>query len=181
MNEKFFYFARGRMFFLSFLTLGLAVLFGGISINIAFNTLEQDMIAFIVFVLTAIILLPVGIFIMKKALKKEPAVIINSQGITIMAFYPAVGYIPWEEIDGIIPYEVKGQPMIGFILHDEDKYLNKFSGVKKKLFLANRRMGFPAFNVPINNLKDKTGFLEALEENNVGVYIRDDGSEQKEA
>lgn len=174
MNEKEFYDSKTRMIGLSVITIALSIIFGGIAISMIIGVLQMDWLVFFVFLIVTIILVPVSLVLLKRSKTNEPSVVISEEGIVINGFIPKIGFIPWKDIDGCVPYKLNKQPMLGFILYDEDKYLNKFTGMNRKILEANRGMGFPAINVPINNLKDKDGFFEALAEQNVAFYLEEE-------
>lgn len=174
MQNKEFFDSRARMIGFSILTITLTLVFGGISLAMLFGSITLEIPMFILSLILTIVLIPVSIVLLKKATTNEPSVVISTQGIIINGYIPKIGFIPWEDIDGCIPYQINKQAMLGFILFDEDKYVNKFTGMNKKLLEANRGMGYPAINVSINNLKDKEGFFEALAEQNIGFYLEDE-------
>lgn len=171
MNEKLFYDSKGRMVGLSILTITLSIAFGFAAISMLTGGMEMEPLMFILLIGITLILLPTSFFLMKKVKNNEPSVIVNEKGITINGYIPKIGFIPWEDIEGCLPYSLQGQLLLGFVLYDEEKYLNKFTGMNRKILEANKGMGFPAVNIAIKNLKDREGFLNSLEENKVAFFI----------
>lgn len=173
MNEMVFYPSRTKFMFFSIVTFLIGLFFTYIPMMMLFGSTETDWITGIIFALIAIILLPVSYVLFKKAINKEDGVIINDKGISINVHSPKIGFIPWEDIEGCLLYSVQGQPMIGFIIPNEEEYVNRFNGISKTMLVANQKMGFPAINISLNTIKDKTGLLEALERQKVGFYEKE--------
>ena len=69
---------------------------------------------------------------------------------------------PWSEIKGFEVYKVQGQPLLGFVLEDEEKYIQELPGVTKTMLKANQKMGCPAFNIGLRNIKKPDEALEAI-------------------
>ena len=69
---------------------------------------------------------------------------------------------PWNEVKGFEVYTVQGQPLLGFVLEDEEKYLEGLPAVTKTLLKANQKLGCPAFNIGLRNIKKPDEALEAL-------------------
>ena len=172
MNDLVFYPTRIKMILLSI----VAFLAGVFCIYLSYisftDPAEENWFMGIISLLLVIIILPASFFMLKKSLMQEGAVIINDKGITINVQMPKIGFIPWQDIEGCLLYSVSGQTMIGFIIPNEDEYINKFSGMGKKALQANQAMGHPAINIALNLIKDKVGLLEELEKN-VGFYEKE--------
>lgn len=118
-------------------------------------------------------------FFYRKVLSKEPAVLVSDKGITINGYAAKIGLIPWTEVKGCVEYSVKGQRLLGILLHNEDQFLNKIPTAKKNILMAHKTQGNPVINIPINNLKDKKGFLAALDQENVTFYSSVNGEEAR--
>jgi hypothetical protein len=63
------------------------------------------------------------LFLGKTFFQKEANVTISDKGLTLRG-KAAPGFIPWEDIEGILPYEVHNNATLGLILKDEAKYIN---------------------------------------------------------
>ncbi|MFJ8268693.1 STM3941 family protein [Peribacillus asahii] len=171
MNKQSFYESKVKLIGLASLTIMLSLIFGAVAISMIAGIIEMSWVMFVLSIIITIILVPTSLKLISKAKGNEPSVIVSTEGIEINGYIPKIGFIPWEDIDGCVPYSLNGQNFIGFILYDEEKYLKKFTGVNRKILEANRGLGYPVINVSLNTLKEKNSFLEALEEQNVGFYL----------
>lgn len=172
MNEKYFYDSKGRMIILSLMTIALSLSFGFIAISMLMGGIPMDLILFVFLMGITLILCPTSFYLMKKVKSNEPSVIVSEKGITINGYIPKIGFIPWGDVEGCLPYKLKGELLLGIVLYDEEKYLDKFTGMNRKILEANKGMGFPAINIAIESLKDGKGLLDSLEENKVPLLVR---------
>ncbi|SMO80356.1 STM3941 family protein [Melghirimyces algeriensis] len=171
MNRKLFYESKAKLIGLASFGIFLSLVFGTVAICMMMGIIKMNGIMFFLSMIITMIMIPVSVKLISKVKRNEPTVIVSAEGIEMNGYVPKVGFIPWEDIDGCIPYSLKGQNLIGFILYDEEKYLNKFTGMNRKILEANRSLGYPAINVSLNTLKEKESFIKALEEQNVGFYL----------
>jgi hypothetical protein len=117
------------------------------------------------------------LFLAKTFFQKEANVTISDKGLTLRG-KAAPGFIPWEDIEGILPYEVHNNATLGLILKDETKYINGMSKGGQRLARLNVKTGFPAFNIGLSNIKKKQELLDLLLEMNIPFFIESDGKEQ---
>jgi hypothetical protein len=171
MNEKLFYDSKAKLIGFSMVIIVLSLIFGAVAIGMGIGFVEVNWVMFFLFSILTLILGPTSFILLKKVMINEPSVIVMTDGIEINGYIPRIGFIPWEDIDGCIPYTLNSQPLLGFVLYDEEEYLKRFTGMKRKILEANRGLGYPAINIPLTNLKEKESLLEALEELNVGFYL----------
>ncbi|MFK0522650.1 STM3941 family protein [Paenibacillus illinoisensis] len=75
-----------------------------------------------------------------KMIKKEPSFVVNEQGFVDSSSYTSGGFIPWKDVENIFMYELMGQSMIGVKLKDEQAFLDRQTGVKRKLMTVNTQM-----------------------------------------
>jgi hypothetical protein len=116
------------------------------------------------------------VFLGKTFFQNEANVTISDRGLTLRG-KAGPGFIPWEDIEGILPYEAHGNATLGIILKDEERYLNAMPKGGHRLAKLNVKTGFPAFNIGLSNIKDKQGLLDLLLEMNIPFFIEADGTE----
>ncbi|WP_079507009.1 STM3941 family protein [Mesobacillus jeotgali] len=119
------------------------------------------------------------VFLGRTFFQNEANVTISDQGL-ILRGKAGPGFIPWEDIEGILPYEAHGNATLGVILKDEERYLNSMPKGGQRLARLNVKTGFPAFNIGLSNIKDKQGLLDLLLEMNVPFFIEGNGTEHSE-
>lgn len=160
---------RGHILFSIFL-LALDIIFGIKAIQMLIGLEKFVGLNFFIYVLGIFLSSVILFFFYKKMVTKEPAVILSDKGIQINGYAAKIGLIPWVEIKGCVEYSMKGQQLLGLLLYNEDQFLNTIPTVKKNILIAHKTSGHPIINIPINNLKDKKGFLTALAHMNVTFY-----------
>ena len=117
------------------------------------------------------------LFLGKTFFQKEANVTISEKGLTLRG-KAGPGFIPWEDIEGILPYEVHNNATLGIILKDEAKYINLMPKGGQRLARLNVRTGFPAFNIGLSNIKKKQELLDLLLEMNIPFFVETDSKEQ---
>jgi hypothetical protein len=117
------------------------------------------------------------IFLGKTFFQKEANVTISEKGLTLRG-KAGPGFIPWEDIEGILPYEVHNNATLGIILKDEAKYINLMPKGGQRLARLNVRTGFPAFNIGLSNIKKKQELLDMLLEMNIPFFVETDSKDQ---
>jgi hypothetical protein len=172
--KKLFYDSIAKLIGFSTVTIMLSLIFGAVAIGMGIGLVEMNWVLFFLFSILTLILGSTSFILLKKVLVNEPSVIVSSEGIEINGYIPKIGFVPWEDIDGCLPYTLNGQPLLGFVLYDEEKYLKKFNGMNRKILEANKGLGYPAINIPLINLKEKKGLLASLEERKVGFYLENE-------
>jgi hypothetical protein len=95
---------------------------------------------------------------------------VSDEGLTVRGS-GGPGFIPWEEIDGMFPYEIHNNAFLGIILKNEEKYMESLPKNKQRLAKINIKTGFPAFNIGISNLKHKKELVELLDEMKIPFYV----------
>jgi hypothetical protein len=114
----------------------------------------MDALTFIVILIGDILVLFVLIFALPKKLKnKKPTLILSEKGIA--GIFHSETIIPWEDIEGFLYYRYQHQLLLGILLKDQEKYINKITPFQQKLANINTKMGLPAFNINIRTLKEK--------------------------
>lgn len=164
-----FYFSRVRLFLLSGLLVLLIVGFSAALLVMAGspdgNTGELIFVG-----LVDLLLLFCLYFLAKNFSRKEANVTVSDEGLTIRG-PGGPGFMPWEEIDGVLPYEVHNNSLLGIILKDEEKYIETLSKNKQRLARLNIKTGFPAFNIGLGNLKHKKELVDLLIEMKIPFYL----------
>lgn len=168
MYEKVFYRSKKGLILFTILLLALDTVFLIKLIGLLMGAETFAMVNLFAYLAGLVILSVFSLVLLKKAVSKEPDVIVSDKGITIHG----VGLVPWTEVEGCLEFTRKGQRLIGLLLHNEERYLATLPPVKRNMLESHREKGDPAIKVPINSLKDKKGFLEALNELNVTLDKR---------
>lgn len=173
--EKDFYFSKLRIavlfFFISLVTIGFS--WGFLSMM---SEPEGNGGGLVLFGAIILILGWSLVFLGKTFFQKEANVTISDRGLTLRG-KAGPGFIPWEDIEGILPYEVHNNATLGIILKDEEYYLNAMPKGGQRLARLNVKTGFPAFNIGLSNIKDKQGLIDFLLEMKVAFFIEADENE----
>jgi len=112
-----------------------------------------------------------AITLTRRFFRNKPVITINSDGIE--SFYLSNLFIPWDDIEGFLPYTYNNQPYLGVILKDDEKYFNELSKYKQRLAIINVKMGLPPFNLVVASLKESPESLfDKLSEFNATFLIR---------
>jgi hypothetical protein len=82
---------------------------------------------------------------------RKPAVVVNKDGIFDNASAAGAGFIRWEEIANIFPYDYMGHRMLGINLVDEAAILARQPALKRALARMNGKIVAP-FNIPQSTL-----------------------------
>ena len=112
-----------------------------------------------------------GLYAAYRLVRRRPAVIIDSAGITDAASALAVGRLRWDEVDHISVYTISRQRMLGIVPRDLDALLGRLHPVKRWLAQANLRLGYAPVNVPQVVLGMELGELAELLRTRYGVRV----------
>lgn len=110
----------------------------------------------------------------RKARQKRPAITLNDQGITIH-INPGYGFIGFENIDGVMLYKRQLNKMIGIVLHNEEKFINSYTGMRKMNLINNRKQGYPAVELMRYTIADSQALIDALQQKGCKVYQHSKG------
>lgn len=174
--ERDFHFSKVRLAFL-FAVIGLVTIGFIIGFLSMLSEPEGNGMGMILFGALIIILGWSLLFLGKTFFEKEANVTISDKGLTLRG-KAGPGFIPWEDIGGILPYEVHNNATLGIILNDEAKYIDSMPKGGQRLARLNVRTGFPAFNIGLSNIKKKQELLDLLLEMNIPFFIESTGEEQ---
>ncbi|UOE96209.1 STM3941 family protein [Alkalihalobacillus sp. LMS39] len=120
----------------------------------------------LLFIALGVVLLSFMIYAIRKVKENSPDVIISKRGIYLDMF---TVWIRWEDIEGILPYQLQGQTFFGVIVKEEEKYISPLKASKRNLIRINQKMGFPGFNISLTYIKHKEHLFEALDAYNVPI------------
>ncbi|MDN4600260.1 hypothetical protein P5G61_03395 [Paenibacillus sp. F6_3S_P_1C] len=70
-----------------------------------------------------------------KMIKKEPSFVVDEHGFVDSSSYTSGGIIAWKDVESIFMYEFMGQKMIEVRLWDENVFLDRQNGMKRKLMV----------------------------------------------
>lgn len=114
------------------------------------------------------------LLVLRKVKMKKPAIILNDQGITIN-INPGYGFIGYENIDGVMLYKRQWNKMIGIVLHNEEKFIESYQGMRKMNLINNRKQGYPAVEIMRYTIADSQSFIDALAKRGFKVYQHSKG------
>ena len=148
------------------LVLLMLAIFGAFLIPVGMYIREPDSVGtgyFLLVLAVELLLVWATVKMAEKALAKKPLMILYDESIV---YYPnPKQFIQFmrDDIEGIYPYSLQGQTFFGVILANEEAYINELPKKLKRLTNINRKMGFPPFSIPINNIKNKDEFLRQMD------------------
>ena len=159
------------------LVLLMGAIFAGFLIPIVMYIREPDSVGtgyFLMFLAVELLLVWATVKMLEKVLGKKPLLILYDESIV---YYPnPKQFIQFkrDDIEGIYPYSVQNQTFFGVILVNEDAYINELPNKLKRVPNINRKMGFPAFSIPINNIKNKDEFLQQMDILQIPMFVAAD-------
>lgn len=168
-----FYESKVKLTLISFLMLAVVIFLSFIIFSILGSS-DKDIFPLVFMSLTNLFLLFILIFVLpKRIFSKEPVIILTDEGFK--SYFIGNILIPWNDIEGFLPYTYQNQPYIGVIVKDEDKYLNLLTNTQQKLSKINMNMGLPPFNIVVTSLKEKPQELfEKLSEFDVSFLVKEE-------
>ena len=91
------------------------------------------------------------IVILKKLIEAKPILIVNKYGIIDNSTAMSIGFIPWKDIENIHIQSILTNKFIIVNVKDEKKYLDNVSSHKRKVMLANKKMGYGIICISLNS------------------------------
>ena len=136
----------------------LLLLLGSIGFVIAgilFVIFEISLVVTVVGYISIIFFGLCGIFYIKELFCQKPAFIVDENGITDNSSSISIGFIPWQDIEGVYLNHVLSESFIRVDINNEQHYLNKASSFKRKMMQANISLGSGLVNINLNTTKVK--------------------------
>ena len=109
-----------------------------------------------------------GIFGLIKFLSKKPGLQIDEQGITDHSNATSVGLIEWKDILALRQEQVMTTKFILVDVENPDHYIQRLSGFKQKLLIANYKKYNTPITITCNTLKIKCNELLPLLQEQLG-------------
>lgn len=128
---------------LIFVVLGIVLLFISFS-GTAWLTLVS--------ILTIVIFGLCFIYYLKVFIKREPAVIISTEGIVDQSSFIGAGLVKWDEIKEIQFVSFSGQIYLGISTFDRELIINRMTGIKKLFNQVNKGLMETQVNIPVKIL-----------------------------
>lgn len=101
----------------------------------------------------------VGLYILYKLFDSKPGLVIDREGIHDNSNAASAGLIKWEQIKGVKIEQVMSTKFILIDIHDPETFIQKFSGMKKKLMWGNYKMYETPVSIVSNSLQCDTDYL----------------------
>lgn len=101
-----------------------------------------------------------GIAMSRKILDSSPALIVDDRGLTDNTSAFSAGFVPWSDITGFEVRQIQRQRVLYVRLKDPEKYIARFSPVRRALFRASQRLG--ASPVTLTSSSMAIGFDEMV-------------------
>lgn len=125
-------------------------------LNLKFNQNFSTLLSYCIIFITSYIGVPFFslcfIYAIYRLIYPKPAIIINNGGIFDNGSSVGIGWIKWDEIEEIFPYEFMGQIFLGIIPKDINMILNRQGIFKKAIMKINKGFVKAPINIPGNIL-----------------------------
>lgn len=132
---------------LIFVVLGIVLLFISFSVKA-----EETAWLTLVSILTIVIFGLCFIYYLKVFIKREPAVIISTEGIVDQSSFIGAGLVKWDEIKEIQFVSFSGQIYLGISTFDRELIINRMTGIKKLFNQVNKGLMETQVNIPVKIL-----------------------------
>lgn len=93
------------------------------------------------------------LFAIKQIFSKQPALIIDENGITDYSSAIKAGLVEWKDIEDVQFTEYMGQLFLSIYTYDKDLIINRSHGMQKMLYQANTKLIDSQVNIVYKNLK----------------------------
>jgi len=114
----------------------------------------------------------VAAYAVYRLLRWRPAVVIGPGGITDNASLLGIGRLPWNDVEYVMPYRFRGQPMLGVVPRDLDGMLRRLSWWHGLAIKMNLALGCAPVNLPQVTLPGTTDDLAKLIASRFDVRVR---------
>lgn len=159
-DEMHFYESKGKLIFLMLMSIVFIIIFT-ISTVVTLNDEA--------YVYTVFSILGGGFFavccylLLKKISTKNPYLSLSNTHLTIYMFPSLPIAFAYQDIEKFLSYQIMTNKFIGIQLINEEKYNQEIPDKVAKLFNSNVSMGYPKYNIVLNNIKEREVMLQELE------------------
>ena len=109
----------------------------------------------------------VGALMLRKLFDPSPGLVVDDRGLTDNTSAFSAGFVPWSDITGFEVRQIQRQRVLYVRLKDPEKYIARFSPIRRKLFRASERLG--ASPVTLTSSSMAIGFDEMVKLVNQGL------------
>lgn len=113
------------------------------------------------------------VYCVYRLVRWRPALILGPEGIVEQSSLISVGRVRWDEVDYIVPYVYRGQPMLGIVPRDLGAILARAGWIARMAIKANGALGCAPLNVAQVVLPGTTQELALLIAGRFGGNVRD--------
>ena len=89
-----------------------------------------------------------GLYAAYRLVRNQPALVIDSTGITDYASGLGAGHLSWDDIDHVVVYTYSGQPMLGIVPRSLELFLSRQHATRRSLTKFNLHLGCAPVNIP---------------------------------
>ncbi|HET8948280.1 MAG TPA: STM3941 family protein [Candidatus Polarisedimenticolia bacterium] len=114
----------------------------------------------------------VFLYCVYRLVRWRPALIIDADGIVEQSSLISVGRLRWEEVDCVVPYVFRGQPMLGIVPRDPQAVMARAGWIGRMAMKANGPLGCAPINVAQVTLPGTTEELALLLAGRYGVTVK---------
>ena len=101
-----------------------------------------------------VLLLVFAVWYLHRAVKPQPALVLDDMGLLDNASLWSVGFLLWEDIVGVGVFSAGGQRFITLVVRDPEALLSRLSPVKRVWLIVYQFFGFPLVSIPGSALSD---------------------------
>lgn len=114
------------------------------------SMVERSLLVFILGAISTTFFIASFIFIVKRAIKSTPLLIINDAGITDTSTAFSVGFISWDEIKFVRIQQSQNQKFIGVFVNDVNTIMNRVPLLKRLIIKANLALNYAPISISLN-------------------------------
>jgi hypothetical protein len=114
----------------------------------------------------------VFVYCVYRLVRWRPILVIDGEGIVEQSSLISVGRLRWDEVDHIVPYVFRGQPMLGIVPRDLPAVLARAGWVARMAMKANGPLGCAPINIAQVILPGTTEELALLIAGRYGVVVK---------
>jgi hypothetical protein len=90
----------------------------------------------------------VALYLLFRIAMPMPSIVIDANGIYDNASIFSVGMLNWREVDSAVVFTVRGQKMIGILLKDNERFINRFGLIRRGIYRLILLLGSPIVAFP---------------------------------